>query len=123
MGNFSAFIPNVAKPYIKGVTGLIEAPNMAEADEYVEKSNKELLITAAKFIGGFVVAGFALIMFISNKYNIPLYDILIHNIIILVFVALTEYCFLTFIAQNYITADPNFVKLAVVKELKKYAEN
>ena len=47
------------------------------------------------------------------------FEILEENIIVLVFVGITEFLFLTYFAQNYITIDANFVKEKMINTLLK----
>ena len=48
-------------------------------------------------------------------------EIFVVNVVILVFVAATEWAFLTFVGANYRSADPNKVKLSLVDALRQYA--
>jgi hypothetical protein len=41
------------------------------------------------------------------------------NAVIVTAVAMTEICFLYFIAKNYRAVDPNYIKLTVIKALQK----
>jgi hypothetical protein len=58
----------------------------------------------------------------SNKLK-NIKEILIESGIILIFIALTEYSFLTFIGLKFISVDTNNVKLEVIKSLQKYSNS
>ena len=122
--DISLIIPNSTKPIIKaGLQERLKSPDFSKEDKEVEDHNKELLINATKIIVMFAVVGITVILVLASIYNVELTDIVTRNIIILAFVGLTEYLFATYIIKNYITADPNFVKLSLVKALKYYANN
>ena len=50
-------------------------------------------------------------------------DMAMINVIVVTFVAFTEYSFLTFVVRNYRSADPNFVKRQILGALVKYGND
>jgi hypothetical protein len=104
----------------------LQSPDMQQQDAQVEDDNKNLIMLSVKYIGIlFLIATaviVALIYFTEFTFK-DLGTLLIKNLIILSFVALTEFSFLTYIVQNYIDIDANYVKYTIMKTLKNYATN
>jgi hypothetical protein len=57
-----------------------------------------------------LIVGMAVVWKMSQMYNFNFIHLLKENLIILCFVALTEFSFLTFFAQNYLSIDPNIIR-------------
>jgi hypothetical protein len=96
---------------------------LEEQDQQVKIQNQKLVQKAAIAISIFVVICSIIIGGLVYFYKIPLMDIVKNNLIILCFVALTEFIFLTFYAQYYITIDANFVKKQIADSLLNFASN
>lgn len=94
---------------------LVVPPSLEDEDRKVEAQNKALMKKAAIFLAVFVAIAFSIIFIMSKMYGFSFLDILKENFLVLIFVALTEFVFLTFFAQNYITIDANFVKEKIVQ--------
>jgi hypothetical protein len=88
--------------------------NLEKADDIVQQNNKKLLIFAAEVLGGLLVAGFLIVFFMSRIYKFSFYELLKENLIILVFVAITEFSFLTFLAQKFMSVDTQEIKQKLV---------
>ena len=78
----------------------------------------------------FIIAGLSglvllLIIFLllSFDVNIPLVKYIKHSLIILVFIALTEYIFLTFIGKKYISVSPTQVRKQIAQSILDYIKN
>lgn len=111
---YKAMIYSQIAPYL-------EAPSsLEEKDAIVAEQNKQLLKKATKIVGSFLVLSFLLVFVLSRIFGFSFLDIVKTNLIILIFVGLTEFAFLTFFAQNYITIDSNFVKETVVKTVADF---
>jgi hypothetical protein len=118
-GSLNQFVPEEYKPQLKNILANLEAPQMELADKVVKDSNKELLKTAAKVVGVVFLIGMGSSYYLSNKYGYNFKDILIQNLIILAGVALVEFVFITYIAPQYISGDPNYTRRTILKSLKK----
>jgi uncharacterized membrane protein len=109
---------------LKGVSPLVnktlQPPDMTRVDEKVTENNKELLKKAALTLAILFVIGMVLTVVISRYTHIPLKPLFITNFISLLFVAITEFSFLTFFAQNYITVDANYVKKTAIQAVIDY---
>jgi hypothetical protein len=114
------------KPYLDQ---FLVPPDMAEQDKEAADKNKALLVKTAKIIG--LVDGVAILLIIilwivgmkaaGGKYQFSMTNLLKENAVILLFVAITEFAFVSLVAGNYKSADPNLVKLAIVQSLQNYA--
>lgn len=102
------------------VSSYIVTPNLSKEDMEINENNKLLTKKASLAIITFVVIGLTAVFLLSRMENFSLKDIIIRNMIILFFVAMTEFCFLTYLAQNYITIDSNFVKYKIINTLANY---
>jgi hypothetical protein len=110
-------IPKPYKSFLYTQIGpyLTVPPSLESADAQVVEQNKNLLKKSAIFAGSFLVLSFIAVFILSRIFEFSFLGILKTNLIILVFVGITEFSFLTFFAQNYITIDSNFVKETVLK--------
>jgi hypothetical protein len=97
-------------------------PDMKAADEQVEKQNRQLQADAYKILSIIFVGGLLLSLIIAKRYKLNITSLLKTNMIILFFVAITEYIFLTYVGQNFISLDPNFVRRKILVSLKKSIE-
>lgn len=97
-------------------------PDMKAADEQVEKQNRQLQADAYKILSIIFVGGLLLSLIIAKRYKLNITSLLKTNMIILFFVAITEYIFLTYVGQNFISLDPNFVRRKILISLKKSIE-
>lgn len=103
-------------PSIRTFIGSNIVPNVDEnslqqQDAQTAVYNQTFVNKAIKYLGSFFAVGIFVIIGTALYNHIPLKVIFIPNLIILFFIALTEFCFLYFIGRNYIIADPNLLKL------------
>ena len=96
----------------------IELPDMKSVDEEVEKKNKKLMNHVLILVGSILISGLSLVYFMAQKYDFSFLSLLKHNAIVLVFVGLTEFFFLRYLAKNFRSGDPNHVKKTVLVTLK-----
>ena len=99
--------------------------NLAAQDAEVNASNKIILDKAVKSIAIITALGLAVIVAIgfyskSKGERVDYMAILKNDTIILLFVAMVEFSFLTFFAQNYRTIDSNFVKYKTLNTIAEY---
>lgn len=97
----------------------LKAPDMSDADKSVQDTNNKLIKQATQAIG--ILAGvcvfISILLYYFYRFNIK--DILIGNFILLLFIALTEFYYSTFIAANYDSVDKNVIKLHILENLRK----
>jgi hypothetical protein len=92
---------------------------MSEEDKNVAQQNSDLISSAALFLG--LVFGITMIVGFGLAYfwKIDFIEIMKLNLIILVFVGLTEFIFLHTLPKKYISSDTNFVRYTILKKLKE----
>jgi hypothetical protein len=110
--------PFLSKDTALKLTQNITVPNMSEEDKHVEQQNNTLQAYAFKILSVLFISGLLITWLISKSYNLNFLTIIKNNLIILFFVGLTEYLFLTYIGQNILSADPNFVRYKILSILK-----
>ena len=99
------------------------------ADASVESNNKQVIIKTIIVLGIAIVTVLgiiSLIWFISKQKNSGFFTafnmkpIIIESLIILAFVALTEFIFLTYFGARFISIDVNKIKIALLTKLKAF---
>lgn len=115
--------PDVLNDLNISLSKYLVPPNLQTEDAEVKSSNEILLKKSMKVLGAVFAIGLAIVITLSIVYKFPLKDIITKNLILLCFVALTEFSFLTFFAQHYITVDANFVKHKVLEVLINYGKS
>ena len=99
----------IDKPTAQKLASQLSPPDMTNADKQVELKNTELQRSAFNILILVAVGGLLFTIILAKYYTLNLQSILKTNLVILLFVGLTEYIFLTYIGQNFISLDPNFV--------------
>lgn len=98
-------------------------PNMQNQDILAEEYNNQLRKNAIiVFISIFIIG--MIISWVLCQWNqINFYSIVQYNLIILCFIAITEFMFITFIIQNIIIADPKYVRTYLLSTIQKNFPN
>lgn len=92
-------------------------------NEGVERENELTKNKGYTYVISFLLFVITLIsVVLVAGYCLDLKHDLKEVLIIVLFVALVEFTFLTVIARNYISADPNAIKRTVADTISKYAE-
>jgi ABC-type siderophore export system fused ATPase/permease subunit len=117
MGSMIKFLPENTRNLAKAYIGTLKTPDMSAQDAQVEESNKKLLKKAITVIAISLLVGLGVVFWMYIKYGFDIKELLINNLIVLVFVAITEFVFLTYVGAKYITADPNFVKKTLIESV------
>ena len=99
----------------------LELPDLEEEDHAAAEANKKtvkkaIMANICFCICAFIVMG---LIYFKSKKDFKLKEIVIQNIILLVFIGFTEFSFLTFFGSNYVSVNPNAVKEAIVKNLEE----
>ena len=108
----------------------LNVPVNTEADNAVEQQNKIIMTKAFKFIFiGFIV-GFILIYVIGKKFDREglsmeqfFMKLVKRNLLVLCFIAFTEFTFAYFFAKNYMSININALKKSVIDSLIKIKTN
>lgn len=113
------FLPDNIK---KEIANDLQEPDLSKEDKDAEESNKKLRNKALVVLGILFIVGILATLTVSKIGNIG-FHIVKEAIIILLFVALTEFLFLNIITRNYKVADPNFVTKEMLKSIRNvYSE-
>ena len=100
----------------------LQVPDSRAADAAVAAGNKAILTKAAVAVGLFVAAGFLSAKFLAASGGFSLRQPLVDAARSTVLAALTEIAFLLLIGRNYISADPQAVRLMILDELSAQAD-
>lgn len=92
------------------VASTLRNPDLSTEDAHVAEKNGQLKTKAMKVLGIGSLIGIGIVWMLCSHFELDFIQLIKHNLIVLLFVALTEYIFLTYIAQNFIITDMNFVK-------------
>jgi len=118
VGGSSALFPD--QSYIRDAVQNLSVGDMTRDDERIRVKNQQLFKKAALFIGIFAGCLFVVAVVLIYVSKLDWKRLLATNLVILFVVALVEFLFLTFVAQNYISFDPNYVKYIVLDNLQKF---
>lgn len=114
---------NLDKNQIKKVIDNITLPDLSKQDKEVEDHDNQLK-KKAFFIFGIISLVCVILMFIfAYFYNVNVKSIILGNLLLLCFVALTEWFFLNFVAKSYMSLDINMVKRILIEEIEKFELN
>ncbi len=114
----TSVLPDIAIEELdKTLITQLQPPDMSTEDAEIDASNKDLLDRTVKTIGVVFAVGLLIVYMMSKIYKFSMTDLLVRNIIIVSFVAITEFSFLTYFAKNYDTIDSNFVKYKILQTI------
>ena len=112
-------LPSEQKEVLRNFINNIPEIDMKEADALISAHNSALLKKAIMFCG----IGIAVVSFIVTLLwyfcDFSLKEMCCKASIALLFVALTEFIFLTFLARRFRSADSNYVKLMLLENIEK----
>ena len=121
VGNSLKPIPKTTKDDIKHqINSAFDKQDLSKADESVKKENKKISKKAWIFVG--TLLGIILVIILTfgfiYKWDRYYLKFLFNSALIsLIFVAITETLFMFLIAQNYLSADPNQIKMKIIQTL------
>jgi tetrahydromethanopterin S-methyltransferase subunit G len=104
----------------KKIDNAFDNEDFTNADESVKKQNQKISNRAWIFVGvllGIIIFLVTILGFIYKWESYYLKFLFNSSLISLIFVAITETLFMFLIAQNYLSADPNKIKLKIVDTL------
>ena len=122
------FVGNTLKPISKEtkkeiqekITKAFEKQDFSKSDEAVKKQNSEIMKKAWTFVGILLAIIIVIVIILGFVYKWEGYYwrfLFNSSLLGLIFVALTEFIFMFLIAQNYLSADPNKIKLSIIQTL------
>jgi ABC-type transport system involved in cytochrome bd biosynthesis fused ATPase/permease subunit len=96
----------------------ISAPNNKKADIDTLNNNNKLINNSYKILMIILIASISIGLVISIVYKHNFYYLLAINILIFVFIMLTEFVFIHIMPKNYIVVDTNWVKWKILTEIR-----
>lgn len=123
VGNAQFFLTEYQLEMLKQYIGTIQIPDMSQADKQAKQHNKKLIIEASIIMGILLIVGIIISVILSIVYKFSFGKLLILNLVILIFIALTEFMFLTFLGKRYKSLDPNFIKVTILETIQNLDAN
>lgn len=120
-GNIHNILPQSTKDSIKNKLNNIDTNTFKHLDKEVEDNNKKLLKLATFVLTTLFIITMSFCYSICRSRYYDFGEMVKSNLTILFFIALTEFIFLTFVAQSFRSADPNFVKYSILTNIKKFS--
>jgi len=121
VGNSLKPVPETTKNEIKKkINSAFDKQDLSKADESVKKENKKISTKAWIFVGALLGIISVIVLIFGYIYRWDRYYLkfLFNSALIsLIFVAITETLFMFLIAQNYLSADPNQIKMKIIETL------
>ena len=121
VGNSLKPVKETTKKEIKReINNAFAKQDFSKVDENIRKENKKISIKAWIFVGILLSIIFVIVVIFGFKYKWEIYYLkfLFNSALIsLIFVAITETLFMFLIAQNYLSADPNEIKLKIIETI------
>jgi hypothetical protein len=117
--DMSAF-PNDINEKLRTIVKNISVSDLSKEDKEIDDGNQELINRALINFGIFAAISVTILTIFFIIYNIDLKDIVITNLILLAFIAITEVLFLNLIAKSYRSLDPNVIKLNIINKLQSF---
>jgi len=104
----------------------VNSPENIKATNEIKASNDKIIANTTKILGilSGVVLGIVGLTFILSKKNVKYFrafkfsKILKESFVIILFVALTEFCFLTYLGSKFVSVNPNKIKAQLFENLK-----
>ena len=118
VGNSLKPVPETTKNEIKNeINSAFAKQDLSKADKSVQKENKKISKKAWIFVGTLLSIIFVIVVIFGFIYKWERYYLKFlfnSSLISLIFVAITETLFMFLIAQNYLSADPNQIKMKII---------
>ena len=93
--------------------------DMADADATAAENNAAIFNMVIKIISVATVAVCAGVYIASRYWEFSLWEVAKENLVIIVFIALTEYIFITYFAKKFMSGDPNYVRHQLITQLQE----
>lgn len=117
IGDTKTLYPSVID-YLKPYIVVIPEPDMQSEDSTVAANNSKIFTTAISAVAGSFIGTLVIIIFLIHYYKLNWKEILVSNIVSLIFVGLAYFIFTTLIIAKYKSIDSNYFKKSVLLSLK-----
>lgn len=114
-------ILGAAEGPLRAYVDTLSPPDMAAEDAASAASNRALLSKAAGLVGAGLLAGLVWLRYASRSGGFALGPVLRRALISGALAAVTEVAFLLCVAQRFVSADPQYVRLMIVRALARDA--
>jgi len=104
---------------VKNFVQNMSVKTINEDDKRIKEKNQKILKEAAFVVGISAICLIILTIILIYLFKLNYKKLIITNLIVLLCIGIVEFSFLTFIAQNYISFDPNYVKYLLVENLER----
>lgn len=104
---------------VKNFVQNMSVKTVNQDDERIKEKNQKILKEAAFVVGISAICLIILTIILIYLFKLNYKKLIITNLIVLLCIGIVEFSFLTFIAQNYISFDPNYVKYLLVENLER----
>ena len=112
-------LPSDTKEAIRTKLQNIQLPNFEATDNQIDSVNGKIIKQTLLVVGITLAVVLLTVYILSTQrfFNFSFWEILCKNLIILLFIGLTEFTFLNLVAKNFISIDPNYVKYYALEQL------
>jgi hypothetical protein len=121
IGNVKFFLSPQELELLNNYIDQIKPPDMSAIDKAAADHNKKLIIDASILMGILLIVGIIISIVLALVFKFNIGKVIGLNFIILIFIALTEFSFLTFLGKRYRSLDPNFITETMLVNLKSFA--
>lgn len=113
------YLPGNMIEKLGGKIASIKRPDLSLEDDAIKKQNREIFIKTIKSLAILDIIGLSVSFLIARYHNVNFIETLLNNLLILCFIAGTELAFLKIFIVDYISVDPNIIKLQILNKLFK----
>jgi hypothetical protein len=106
---------------VKEKLSVMSPPDLSKADAKAKDNNKQIMMKAAgaNIVFTIIVVISIYFLYKKSKKEFSMKTLIYQNLILLVFIALTEFCFLTFFAADYVSINTNKIKYNFVENVQE----
>ena len=115
--NYTILLGKDQKEYIAKLLDNIDINDLTNEDKKVIDENKKLFNKTIKILIIGLIIVLIVTFIICSKYNIKYTDVVIKNLILMVFIGIVEFIFLKYFIRNYLSANINYVKSELIKTI------
>jgi hypothetical protein len=116
-------LPNDINEQLRSIIRTMPVSDLSKEDEEVKNANNKLIGNTMVAFGSFTALTIIIVTIFLYLYKVDIKDIIITNLIVLLFIAITEALFLNLIAKSYRSLDPNDIKLNIIKKIQSFQKS
>jgi hypothetical protein len=112
-----SILPKELKNSLKNKLSQIGNVNTKEDDKKIDDNNKQLMKKVIIIMVVFSMICIFAILFLYTRYTVDVVSIFKHNLIIILFIAATEFIFLKYFGSLFQSADPDKIKKSIINDI------